>query len=249
MASLYDTVFDPEQQWGELLAHIICRRYLHNRLRVPFQLTFDLRDMLRARQTDFRQAMRTSPEGFHALLAMIQSHDIFISSGNHQQPPVEKQLAITLERLGSNGNGASVGRFARNYKVGRGSVINCTRRVITAILDVGAHYLTWPNADRRIAISNVLARDGFAGCVGFVDGTTIPLFQRPGRDGEVFFDRKHRYSLNVQIVCDCDRRITYAYAGWPGSCCDSTVYSKTEIANRPDQFFSNGTSTMSFTLS
>ncbi|KAH9809093.1 hypothetical protein DFH28DRAFT_1134417 [Melampsora americana] len=126
LANIYDVAFDEQSQWGELLAHVISRRYLQDRIPVPFPTLFDLGDMLRAQRTDFRQA-----------------------------------LAITLERLGSNGNGASVGRFARNYKVGCGLVINCTRRVITAILDVGARYVAWPNSARQKAISDVLARDGF----------------------------------------------------------------------------------------
>jgi hypothetical protein len=196
--------------------------------------------MLRDRRTDFQQAMRTTPEGFGALKELIEDHPSFESISNNPQPPIEKQLAITLERLGSNGNGASVGRFSRNYKVSRGQVVKCTRRVISAILQRGHNYLPWPLTDRRKAISAVLKQDGFPGCVGFVDGTTIPLYQRPGVDGEVFFDRKHRYSINAQVICDCDRRITYFYAGWPGSCCDSTVYGKTDMAAHPEKYFSPG---------
>lgn len=33
-----------------------------------------------------------------------------------------------------------------------------------------------------------------------VDGTFIPLFQKPTYFGETFFDRKSNYSLNVQII-------------------------------------------------
>ena len=32
-----------------------------------------------------------------------------------------------------------------------------------------------------------------------VDGTLVPLFRRPGYFGNVFFDRKSNYSLNVQV--------------------------------------------------
>jgi hypothetical protein len=32
-----------------------------------------------------------------------------------------------------------------------------------------------------------------------VDGTLIPLFEKPGHHGEVYFDRKSNYSLNVQV--------------------------------------------------
>jgi hypothetical protein len=239
-AELYDLLFDEEEDWSNYVTSISTTRYLEPRFRAPLASPFNLKDMLRDRRTDFRQAMRTSPEGFAALLAMIQNHPVFFSTSRNPPPPVEHQLAITLERLGSNGNGASVGRFARNYKVGRGTVINCTRRVIEAVLDRGKTYLKWPNSERRQAISHVLSQDGFPACVGFVDGTTIPLFQRPGLDGEVFFDRKHNYSLNLQVICDCDQRITYLYGGWPGSCCDSTVFNKSDIATNPNKYFEKG---------
>lgn len=36
-----------------------------------------------------------------------------------------------------------------------------------------------------------------------VDGTLVPLFRRPGYFGNVFFDRKSNYSLNVQVCVIC----------------------------------------------
>lgn len=34
--------------------------------------------------------------------------------------------------------------------------------------------------------------EGFLGCIGFVDVTTIPLAQKTARDGETYYDRKCR---------------------------------------------------------
>jgi hypothetical protein len=48
----------------------------------------------------------------------------------------------------------------------------------------------WPNADHSEEISRMIAIEGFPGCVGFIDGTTLPLAQKPALDGEVYFDRK-----------------------------------------------------------
>jgi hypothetical protein len=77
---------------------------------------------------------------------------------------------------------------------------------------------------------------------GFVDGTTIPIFQRPGFDGETFFNCKKQYLMNAQIVCDCDRFITYFISGWPGSCGDSKVYQRMQLHQNPSQFFDQGKS-------
>ncbi|ETK86273.1 hypothetical protein L915_09090 [Phytophthora nicotianae] len=73
--------------------------------------------------------------------------------------------------------------------------------------------------------------EGFSGCVGFIDGTTISLSQKPAVDGECFFVRNHRYSVNTQVVCDDRRRIISFCSGWPGSCADSTVYQEVRLLN------------------
>ncbi|MBW0576780.1 hypothetical protein O181_116495 [Austropuccinia psidii MF-1] len=111
-----------------------------------------------------------------------------------------------------NGNGASLGWIARSYGISQG----------------------------RIEISTSMELEGFPGCIGFLDGTTIPLFQRSGWDGEVYYDCKKRYSLNVQIVCDNFKRITDLLSGWPGSCAHSTRYKRMGLYLRPCNFFSPG---------
>lgn len=132
--------------------------------------------------------MQTSRVRFHAVLHLISPHPIFISETNDPQPPIQKQLALTLERLRSAGNGASVGCLARNYKLSAGAVVICTQRCILAINQAAGHYLQWPGPDRRKEISQVMSLEGFPGCVGFIYGTTFPMYQRAGVDGETFFD-------------------------------------------------------------
>jgi hypothetical protein len=85
-----------------------------------------------------------------------------------------------------------------------------------------------------------MAGEGFSGCVGFVDGTTIPLHQRPGADGEVYWDRKKQYSINCQVICDCDKYITSFSTGWPGSCGNSLVFQKMKVCTESEKYFDEG---------
>ena len=85
-----------------------------------------------------------------------------------------------------------------------------------------------------------MALEGFPGCVGFVDGTGIPLYQKPGFDGSTFYDRKGQYSINAQVICNCNKKITAIFSGWPGSCADSRVYKMMSLANEPEKWFSKG---------
>ena len=58
---------------------------------------------------------------------------------------------------------------------------------------------------------------GLKGAVAIVDGTQIILSQRPHIDGETYWTRKGRYSINLQIICDDKKMIRSYVVGWPGS--------------------------------
>jgi hypothetical protein len=81
--------------------------------------------------SEFRQAARTSKEGFMHVLDKIMGHEGFHRGGRHPK------LSFTLERLGSNGNGASIGRFSRNLTVGQGTVVKVSQRVNEALISLG----------------------------------------------------------------------------------------------------------------
>ncbi|PLW48657.1 hypothetical protein PCASD_03429 [Puccinia coronata f. sp. avenae] len=240
LQTTYNTLFSKTAEYTDILQHVLSQRYLHPRRSPKSRGEFDIEKLFNMSDSEFRQAARTSKEGFMHVLDKIVGHEVFHRGGRRPQLPIPHQLALTLERLGSNGNGASIGRFSRNLTVGRGTVVKVLRWVVEALISLGQTYVQWPNKDRCTEISDVMRKEGFPGCVGFVDGTTIPMFQRPGFDGEVFFDRKKRYSLNAQIVCDCDKYITMFSTGWPGSTGNSKSYKRMQLHLDPTQFFDEG---------
>ncbi|KAK3806915.1 MAG: hypothetical protein J3R72DRAFT_358279, partial [Linnemannia gamsii] len=138
----------------------------------------------------FRALFRTTRAGFEEVQRRIEDHPVFNSDSNNQQTPVYIQLGVALSRLGSNGTGSSVVQHEAHFGFSAGAVTNFTRRVIVALLDQRDEWIQWPNANRRHEISLVMANEGFSGCVGFIDGTTLPLSQKPALDGEVYYDRK-----------------------------------------------------------
>jgi hypothetical protein len=69
-----------------------------------------------------------------------------------------------------------------------------------ALHDVAVH---WPtDEDKERAKEWVESVSCAEWCDGFcmVDGTLVPLSQKPGHHGEAYFDRKSNYSLNVQVM-------------------------------------------------
>jgi hypothetical protein len=150
----------------------------------------------------FRQNLRVNPETFDALITRIKDDPIFVSDGPQDQMPLNEQLAITLFRFGHHGNAASVESIAQWAGISAGTVINATRRVMTAFLALHDAVIRWPSArEKEDAKEWVEAATCVAwrnGCV-FVDGTLVPLADKPGYHGEAYFDRKSNYSLNVQV--------------------------------------------------
>ncbi|KAI5777173.1 hypothetical protein EDC01DRAFT_592324, partial [Geopyxis carbonaria] len=153
----------------------------------------------------FRSVARMYPETFDALHSRISNHRIFEnnSTNSEQQLPVDVQLLIALKRFGTYGNAASLLNVALWAGVGEGTVVLCTKRVMRAVLDssLRPESVCWPTSEQRErhkahVEANVCAswRDGWL----MIDGTLVPLFERPYYYGEAFFDRKSNYSLNVQ---------------------------------------------------
>ena len=147
---------------------------------------FDLPDV------EFRAMFRTTKEGFTGVLNIIQDNPIFHNSSTFQQRDPIIQLAVALARFGSYGNGGSVSKLQSIFQFGYGSTINYTKRVIKALTDVQHDWINWPTPERRAEIGQVMREEGFPGCVGFIDGTTINLSQKPAHNGETYFDRKKR---------------------------------------------------------
>jgi hypothetical protein len=185
---------EEEEEEAALLYCLVAEsRYLSGGERRYRSNHFFLQSFSLMAETEFRQLFRTSRQGFLAVLEQIETHPVFTNSSTCSQTAPAWQLAVALCRLGSNGTGASVGKMQAIFGIGMGTVGLFTNRVITALLAVKRRWVAWPDAERRSEIGRVMKQEGFPGCVGFIDGTTIPLSQKPKIDGEVYFDRKKRY--------------------------------------------------------
>lgn len=145
----------------------------------------------------FRALLRTTRTGFKSLVETLQDHPVFSNNSRNPQADPAIQIAVALCRLGSNGNGCSLARVQAMFGIGSGTVVAYTARVVKSLNDLAKQYIVWPDRKRRREIGQMMREEGFPGCVGFIDGTTIPLSQKPGMDGEVYYDRKKRYSKHV----------------------------------------------------
>ena len=160
----------------------------------------------------YRRRVRVDPDIFDGILNMIHDHDIFHNNSNVPQTPVEVQLAIFLFRAGHYGNAASPEAIGHWAGVSPGTVVNCTNRVMVALLSRHNEYVRLPTAEEKESAKAWVEeqacpewRDGYL----VVDGTKLPLFQRPGLHGDAWFNKNRSYSMDCQVrfyafLCYCN---------------------------------------------
>ncbi|CAH7683096.1 hypothetical protein PPACK8108_LOCUS16394 [Phakopsora pachyrhizi] len=104
------------------------------------------------------------------------------------------QVAVGLSRLGSTGNGASLGKIQMIF---------------------GDHTIKWPSKEEQKESIQVMQMEGFPNCVGFVDGTTIPLSQKPALDRNYILADSAYDSSDVVVpaywvsTCTTEEKITF----------------------------------------
>jgi DDE superfamily endonuclease len=225
----------------QLYANVYNARYLDRGV-YTWRSKIDASDAFFAKlsRAEFLQTIRVREESLDNLVREFQNHPVFQSKGTRQQAPLRFQFALVLSRLGQYGTGQSRGQIAVKFGVSWGAVNLFTDRVIEALLGVHKQWVNWPTDDEKEKTKSALRKDGFPGCVGFIDGTLIEIFQRPGTDGEAYFDRKKNYSLNMQVVVNQDKRIIGYFLGTSGSWHDARVFKRMGLSVTPEKFFKEG---------
>ncbi|OQR85419.1 hypothetical protein ACHHYP_11850 [Achlya hypogyna] len=91
------------------------------------------------------QELRVTKSTFVHILQLIQDHAVFTNAAYTSQGPVRVQLAYALNRLHHNSTGASAGSVAHSKRAGYGTVLDYTKRVITALADMAQAVVQWPD--------------------------------------------------------------------------------------------------------
>ncbi|KAG3104168.1 hypothetical protein PI125_g13641 [Phytophthora idaei] len=162
------------EELHEILVQVLSRRYTVGRRNKPRSLEFAREYFLSLDDDAFRQLTRTTRESFEYICSKIKTHRVFYNNSDHPQSPVWLQLAVALDRLGTNGNGASLGRTTNIWGVGTGTQDLITARVAAALVDLSSEYIKWPSTDEWRKTPRRMKQESFPGCVGFIDGTTSP---------------------------------------------------------------------------
>lgn len=230
--------FIDEETPEQLLEFVYATRYLEPRVSVPKSRDWSMNILPQYDEMRFRQTLRVSRDAFDFVLQSVKSHPAFHSNALNKQLPVELQLQIALFRFGRFGNAASLKDIERTFGVSEGTIVNATRRVMDAILSLEDKYLRWYTAEESADMKQrIRQKVGFRHCLGFLDGTTIVLAEKPVKDGEIYYNRKSEYGLNCQIVSDLDARIRFFFCGYPASVHDARCIEESDFVGKSEDFF------------
>lgn len=92
-------------------------------------------------------------------------------------------------------------------------------------------YIQFPQTEREIDLCKAKYEEkyNFPGIIGIIDGTHILIAGLSRRTEAAYVNRKGFHSINAQIVCDSDLRITNINARYPGSNHDSFIYTNSQV--------------------
>ncbi|XP_041464536.1 putative nuclease HARBI1 [Lytechinus variegatus] len=210
---------------------------------------------------EFYKKYRFSRHGATAIVDMVGDGLEHQTERNHALP-ASLQVLIALNFFATGAVLDSVGTI---HGVHRSSVSRCVHSVADALCRHKNHvsnliYLVsstsdplptsfpchadvwvikFPKSDGAVveAIEGFYRIAQFPRVVGAIDCTHVGLHGCPlGEDEYVYVNRKGKYTLNVQLVCDSNFVITNVIARWPGSTHDSRILQTSKLHRK----FQNG---------
>jgi DDE superfamily endonuclease len=202
-------------------------------------------EFLRYPESGFLVNFRMKPDSFWALVELLERkggdnywcQNSSSAAGGSPGRPVFQQVAVALYVLGSAG--ATLERIRMKLNIGKGTIQAYLWRTVNLLASLSNEYVRWPSDELRRQQRAQRLDEVFGNCVGHLDGSEIPLRDRPLKDPEAYFSRKKTYGFNLQAICNQQGQFIYAHAGYTASTHDSTAFKATSFYQRRRELMSS----------
>ena len=156
-------------------------------------------------------------------------HDLMVkdSTNIRETIPVPKRIAVALWWLA---HGSSYCVVGQNFGVSTSIVCRITKDFVGALVYLRNNYISWPQTPEECSNAVESFRDlsPLPNVFAAMNGTHVQIIA-PENSTVDFFDKKQRYSIGCQGVCDSKLKFLAMSAGFPGSLHDSRMLRNTWI--------------------
>ncbi|XP_066575647.1 putative nuclease HARBI1 [Amia ocellicauda] len=117
--------------------------------------------------------------------------------------------------------------------ISQSSLSRAMPAVWDGIIRMSISYIRFPydTVDQPNIKAQFAAIASFPNVIGAIDCTHIAI-KAPSEEEFAYVNRKHFHSINVQIICDAQMRLTNIVARWPGSTHDSYIFTNSMVGMR-----------------
>lgn len=220
----------PPRQYRESNNNINRRQFLRRRRRrriFPVRINLSEID-----EHDIKDRYRLNSDAIMSLYELIKKDLISTTKRSNAVPGIVKLLCAlhyftsgSLQSTVAEAGGITQSTFSRALS-----------EVISAILKLADQFIKFPSdpAGLHLIKQGFQSIDGFPDVLGTVGCTHIAI-SPPSEMEQMYRNKKHYHSINVQIICDSDMRILDVVSRFPGSTHDSTVLKESGIHERFDK--------------
>ena len=132
------------QELIELYAQVDGNRYFNEKSNKSIPKNPWLKENLfNLPDSEFKDIVRMSKTSFFLVVQLIQDNPVFANNSFNKQEEVWFQLAVVLNRVGTDGTGSSVKKNSLFSGVSYGSVEKFTERVFKAIVSLKNQFIFW----------------------------------------------------------------------------------------------------------
>ncbi|KAG9064781.1 hypothetical protein KI688_003040 [Linnemannia hyalina] len=103
---------------------------------------------------DYLEFVRMTKTAFISIVSSVLKQNPLYKSQSNGQETIEKQMAVTLWRMGHHGKDAGIGDASKIFGLSEGSIMKCTQRCMEALNGIAIDVVRWPSQGEKRTIKN-----------------------------------------------------------------------------------------------